>query len=145
MTNVPCGVMSGNSPMNTFSSLRALFLLEQERDMQRRAEGQALAQALEPVQFRFADLVAVKIEHALAVVTLDGKHLLEHGLQAQILALGRRHVGLQKLPYELVCNSMRFGGAMISLILPKLIRSMARDGIWTLSFGRRQRPAFCYH
>src|SRR5258708_3153695 len=33
--------------------------------------------------------------------------------------------------YELVCNSMRFGGAMISLILPKLILSIARDGIWT--------------
>src|SRR5260370_41182743 len=35
--------------------------------------------------------------------------------------------------YELVCNSMRFGGAMISLILPKLIRSIARDGIWTFT------------
>src|ERR1700749_1875501 len=36
--------------------------------------------------------------------------------------------------YELVCNSMRFGGAMISLILPKLIRSaVARDGMFTFS------------
>src|SRR6266478_8388493 len=35
--------------------------------------------------------------------------------------------------YELVCNSMRFGGAMISLILPKLIRSLSRDGILTFS------------
>ena len=35
--------------------------------------------------------------------------------------------------YELVCNSIRFGGAMISLILPKLIRSVARDGIWTFN------------
>src|ERR1700743_909203 len=36
--------------------------------------------------------------------------------------------------YELVCNSMRFGGAMISLILPKLIRSaIARDGMFTFS------------
>src|SRR5712664_584981 len=34
--------------------------------------------------------------------------------------------------YELVCNSIRFGGAIISLILPKLIRSVARDGIWDL-------------
>jgi hypothetical protein len=34
----------------------------------------------------------------------------------------------------LVCNSMRFGGAMISLILPKLIRSaIARDGMFTFS------------
>src|SRR5262245_65531561 len=39
--------------------------------------------------------------------------------------------------YELVCNSMRLGGAMISLILPKLTRSaMARDGILTFSHGR---------
>src|SRR5258707_895302 len=35
--------------------------------------------------------------------------------------------------YELVCNSMRFGGAMISLILPKLIRSVTRDDIFTFS------------
>src|SRR5882762_9490499 len=44
--------------------------------------------------------------------------------------------------YELVCNSIKFGGAMISLILPKLIRSVARDGIvsskgWP---GHRTRP-----
>jgi hypothetical protein len=28
-----------------------------------------------------------------------------------------------------------FGGAVISLILPKLIRSMVRDGIFTFFFG----------
>jgi hypothetical protein len=32
-----------------------------------------------------------------------------------------------------------FGGTTISLILPKLIRSVIRDGIWTFSFGRQQR------
>src|SRR2546426_6687564 len=32
--------------------------------------------------------------------------------------------------YELVCNSIKFGGGMISLILPKLILSVARDGIF---------------
>src|SRR5579862_6875665 len=37
--------------------------------------------------------------------------------------------------YELVCNSMRFGGAMISLIFPKLILSVDRDGIWTFFHG----------
>src|SRR5579859_7027046 len=37
--------------------------------------------------------------------------------------------------YELVCNSIRFGGAMISLIFPKLIRSVDRDGIWTFIRG----------
>jgi hypothetical protein len=28
-----------------------------------------------------------------------------------------------------------FGGTTISLILPKLIRSVARDGIWAFWFG----------
>src|SRR3982074_135889 len=35
--------------------------------------------------------------------------------------------------YELVCNSIRFGGAMISLIFPKLMRSVTLDGIWTFN------------
>src|SRR5437870_9261224 len=39
----------------------------------------------------------------------------------------------RKSRYELVCNSMRFGGAMISLILPKLIRSLSRDDILAFS------------
>jgi hypothetical protein len=34
-----------------------------------------------------------------------------------------------------------FGGTTISLILPKLIRSVIRDGIWTFSFGRQPRRA----
>src|SRR5437867_2853847 len=37
--------------------------------------------------------------------------------------------------YELTWISMRFGGAMTSLILPKLIRSAARDGILTSGYG----------
>src|SRR5438105_5176117 len=37
--------------------------------------------------------------------------------------------------YEVVCSSIRLGGAMISLILPKLIRSCARDGILVLILG----------
>src|SRR5664280_475966 len=39
----------------------------------------------------------------------------------------------RKSLYELVCNSIRLGGAMISLILPKLIRSVARVGIWAFN------------
>src|ERR1700691_2563916 len=46
--------------------------------------------------------------------------------------------------YEFVCNSIRFGGAMISLILPKLIRSVTRDGILTFYIARRQRRAFFF-
>src|SRR6185295_9621935 len=46
--------------------------------------------------------------------------------------------------YELVCNSIKLGGAMISLILPKLIRSVARDGILDLYWvaGHNDRTAF---
>jgi len=34
-----------------------------------------------------------------------------------------------------------FGGTTISLILPKLIRSVIRDGIGTFRFGRQPRQA----
>ena len=97
MTKVPCGVISGSSPMNTFSSLVALLLLEQEGDVQRRAVGQAFAQAFQPVHLGLADLVGVEIEHALPVVALDGEDLGENGLQPEVLPLGRRHLRLQEL------------------------------------------------
>ena len=48
-----------------FFFLGALFVLEQERDVERRAVGQALAQAFQPVQLRLADFVGMKIQHAL--------------------------------------------------------------------------------
>src|SRR5215218_9074752 len=41
--------------------------------------------------------------------------------------------------YEFVCNSIRFGGAMGSLILPKLILSFNRDAMVTFSVDRRSR------
>src|SRR5271156_1691889 len=46
--------------------------------------------------------------------------------------------------YESVCNSIRFGGAMISLIFPKLMRSVNRDGIWTFYIGWRPPPTFVF-
>jgi hypothetical protein len=39
----------------------------------------------------------VEIEDALAIITLDGKDLGEDGLQADILALGGRGVGLKEV------------------------------------------------
>src|SRR5438034_3480931 len=54
--------------------------------------------------------------------------------------------------YELVCNSMRLGGAMISLIFPKLILlSVARDGIYYSRIGRARpqtrtaKPLFSFN
>jgi hypothetical protein len=38
-----------------------------------------------------------------------------------------------------------FGGVTISLILPKLIRSITRDGIWTFLFGPATRRADILH
>src|SRR6185503_6954795 len=77
--------------------LGAFLFLEMEGDVKRGAEGDAFAQAFEPVDLRLANLVAVVIKDDLAVVTLDRKHLLEHRLQADVLALAGRHVQLQKL------------------------------------------------
>jgi hypothetical protein len=46
----------------------------------------------------------------------------------------------------LVCSSIMFGGTTISLILPKLIRSVVRDDIWTFSSwaGNSARPTFLF-
>src|SRR2546430_16836959 len=41
--------------------------------------------------------------------------------------------------YELIWISIRFGGAMTSLIFPKLIRSAARDGIFTSGLRSEER------
>ena len=81
-----------------FFFLRALaFVLQQERDIQRRAIGRAFAQAFEPVHFRLADFVGLVIEHDLAIVALDGKHFAENRFEADVLlALGRGQVRLQK-------------------------------------------------
>ena len=81
-----------------FFLFRPLFLLEQKGDMQRRAVGDALAQAFQPVVFWLADFVAVKIQDAFAIVTFDGKNLGEDRLQSDVLALGRRRVGLEEFP-----------------------------------------------
>src|SRR4030095_8988221 len=73
-----------------------LLLLEQEGHVKRRAVGDAFAQALEPIHLGFADVVAVKVEHNLAVVALDWEDLLENRLQADVLALSGRDVELQE-------------------------------------------------
>ncbi len=75
------------------------FFLEQESDVERRAVGQALAQAFEPVNLRFADFVGIVSELAFAIVALDGKHLLKHGLEAGVgVALFGRGFRLQEFP-----------------------------------------------
>ena len=51
----------------------------------------------EPVVFRLADVVAVKIKLDLAVVALNREHLLEHRLEADVLAPGGRDIDLQEL------------------------------------------------
>ena len=58
---------------------------------------QASAQAFEPLDFWLADFIRVKIQHAFPIVTFDGKDLGEDGLQAEVLAFGLGHLGLQKL------------------------------------------------
>ena len=75
----------------------ACLVAKAEGDVERRAEGQALADAVEPGKLGVANLEAGVFENGLAIVALDGKDLVEHGLQPEVLALGRRHLRLQEL------------------------------------------------
>ena len=73
------------------------LVFEQERDVQRRAVGDAFTQALQPVLLWFPDLVAVVVEHDFSIVAFDGKDFGEDRLQAEILAFGSGDLGLEKL------------------------------------------------
>ena len=77
--------------------LGGLFLFEQERDVERRAEGDALTETFQPVVLGLADVVAVVVQDHLPVVALDREHFLEDGLEADVLALGGGDVELQEL------------------------------------------------
>ncbi len=79
----------------------ALFLLEEESDIERRAVGQAFAQTFEPIHFRLADFVGMEIEHAFAVVTFDREDLGENGLEPEILAAGLGHLRLEEFPVRI--------------------------------------------
>src|SRR5260221_4983498 len=83
---------------NLFFLAALAFFLEEERDIQRRAIGQAFAQTFEPVELRRTDLVGVVVEHAFAVVAFDGKDFAENGFETDMLAafLGG-NLGLQEL------------------------------------------------
>ena len=72
------------------------FILEQERDVQRRAIGDSFAQAFQPVLFGFSDFVTVEVQHHLPVVAFYGKDFGEDGLQAEVFPFGRGDVGLEK-------------------------------------------------
>ena len=54
--------------------------------MQRSAIGDALTQALKPVQFWFTNFVMTEVQNAFTVITLNRKDLAENGLQAQVLS-----------------------------------------------------------
>src|SRR5947208_6978953 len=77
--------------------LRALFVLEVERDVEGRAVSDAFAQAFQPILFRLADFITVVIQFGFVVVTRDRKNLFEHRLEAEELSPGGRDFGLQKL------------------------------------------------
>ena len=98
MTKVPCGVIKRQFAHEHLFFLGVLFLLEQEGDVERRAEGHAFAQAFQPVELGLADLVAVKIEDAFAIVAFDGENLGEDRLQALFLRLDGGGVRLEKIP-----------------------------------------------
>src|SRR3569623_2927172 len=72
------------------------FFLQQKSDMERRAVGDAFAEAFEPVELWLANLVAVIIKNNFPIVTFEWKPLGEDGLQAEIFALARGARLLQK-------------------------------------------------
>ena len=80
-----------------FFFLGPLLFLQQKRDVQRSAVGNTFSQTFEPVIFRFADVVTVKIKDAFAIITFDRKHLGENRLQSRILARAWRSGFLQEI------------------------------------------------
>jgi len=52
----------------------------------------------------------MEVQYALAIIAFDGEDLSENGLEPQILPFGRGNLRLEEFLYELVCNSIRFGG-----------------------------------
>ena len=77
--------------------LGVLLFLQEKSDIERRSVGYSFAQAFQPILLRLANIVAVIIQHALAVVALNGKHFAEDRLQTDVLAPAGRHIQLQKL------------------------------------------------
>ena len=90
--------------------LGALLLLEEEGDVQRRAEGESFAEALEPVDLRLLDVVGVEVQDGLAVVALNREHLGEDRLQPQIPAFGRGQVGLKEFAIRVELDLDQVGG-----------------------------------
>ena len=66
---------------------RPLFVLQSEFHVKRCAKSQAFSKALQPTYFRFADLIKKEVQLAFFIVAFDGKNLLEHGLQANLVPL----------------------------------------------------------
>ena len=72
--------------------------------MQRRTESLPFALRFQRSQFWLADLVMTEIQRRLFVVALDRENFLEHGLQAVVLAFGKRHVFLEKIDVRVQLN-----------------------------------------
>ena len=87
MTNVPCGVMSGISPMYTFSSFVPFSSFSWKVTCSGALKRLALALGFERAELRLADLVMGEIQRRLVVVALDGENFLENRLEAAVFAL----------------------------------------------------------
>ena len=92
MTNVPCGVMSGISPMYTFSSLVPRSSFNWKVTCKGALKVWPFALGFERGKLRLADFVVAEIERGLVVVALDGEDFLEYCLQAAVFALARGDV-----------------------------------------------------
>src|SRR3954469_10320727 len=77
--------------------LRATLFLQQESYVERRAIGNAFAEAFQPIELRFTDFVAVVVKNNFPIITLDRKDFSEDGLQTEVFALSWSDLGLQEL------------------------------------------------
>src|SRR5437660_701132 len=64
--------------------------------MERSAKGHAFPEGFQPIEFRFADVVAVEIELVLAIVTFDGENFCKHRLQTGVFAFRRWRIELEE-------------------------------------------------
>ena len=92
-----------------FFLLGAFLILEPEDDVERRAIGLALVDALEPVHLGRAYLVVAVLEHDFFVVARNGEDFVEHRLQADVLTFSGAELRLEELVIRVHLNFNQVG------------------------------------
>ncbi len=98
-----------------FAHVHALFLdvlvfAQAEGDVEGSGEGLAFALAFQRAELGLTDFVIGELELDLFVVAFDGEDFGEDGLEAFVLALGKRNVFLEKIGVAVELNFNQVGG-----------------------------------